>query len=51
MGKIGKGIHTTENEDRIFVSPDVDRYERKDGGEVIVVPEVETDDSAGEEEE
>lgn len=37
MPKIGRGLYTTDGEDRIFVDPDVARYEREDGGEVIVV--------------
>lgn len=35
--KLGKGLHTNEDGDRIFVDPYVDRYQREDGGEVIVV--------------
>ncbi len=43
MGKLGKGVHTTEGEDRIFVGPDVPRYPTDEGGEIIVVePEPET---------
>ena len=48
MGKIGKDIHDTEDGDRIFVGPEVDRYPREDGGEVIVVEEPATDEPAEE---
>lgn len=37
MGKLGNGLHTDENNTRIFVSPDVTRYPDEKGGEVIVV--------------
>lgn len=37
MSRFGKDVHQTEAGDRIFVGPNVDRYEREDGGEVIVV--------------
>lgn len=37
VAKIGRGLYTNDDEGRIFVDPDVKRYEREDGGEVIVV--------------
>lgn len=43
MGKLGDGVHTTKGGDRIFVGPDVPRYERDDGGEIMVVEPTGTD--------
>jgi len=34
---VGRGVSQTEDDSRIFVAPDLSRYERKGGGEVIVV--------------
>ena len=45
MGKLGKGVHTNEDKDRLFVGPDVPRYPTEEGGEVIVV-ESESDGSS-----
>lgn len=50
MTKLGDGLHTTEEGDRIFVGPDVPRYPREDGGEVIVVSNPTPDDHADEDE-
>jgi hypothetical protein len=44
--KIGKDVYTTDGGDRIFVGPDVTRYEREDGGEVIVVEPAYGNDAA-----
>ncbi len=49
MSKIGDGIYTTEDGDRIFVGPDVQRFEREDGGEVIVVDPDDATDGGDEE--
>ncbi len=46
MGKLGDEIYSTETGDRIFIGPGVDRYEREDGGEVIVVRDPEEQDSS-----
>jgi len=48
VAKIGRGLYTTDDEGRIFVDPDVKRYEREDGGEVIVVEPADDASSAGE---
>jgi hypothetical protein len=35
--RLGNGVHSSRDGDRIFVGPTVARYDREDGGEVIVV--------------
>lgn len=42
--KIGDGVHQTEDGSRIFISPDVQRYEREDGGEVVIVEPADPED-------
>jgi hypothetical protein len=51
MGKLGKGVHTTGDGDRIFVGPDVPRYPTEEGGEVVIVePDSEASEETPEEE-